>query len=78
VNTREVTILNELKSEKNFEISGVEIVKLKWVLVCIYRYPHSDVNIFLKKLELLIDRIYKQKVKINNLQRLEHRPSPQK
>jgi hypothetical protein len=62
VNTREVIILNELKSEENFEISGVETVKLKWVLVCIYRSLHSDVNIFLKKLELLIDRIHKKKI----------------
>jgi hypothetical protein len=68
-----------LKSEKNVEISGVEIVKFKWVLICIYRTPHSDVNIFLKKLELLIDRIHKKKKeKMNNLRRLDYRSSPQK
>jgi hypothetical protein len=38
VNTREVTILNELKSEINFEISGVEIVKLNWVLVLLQNF----------------------------------------
>jgi hypothetical protein len=46
---------------KESEISGAEIVKLKWVLVCIYGSPHSDVNIFLKKLELLIDEGGKKK-----------------
>jgi hypothetical protein len=48
-----------LKSKINVDISGVEIAKFKWVLVCIYR-SHSDVNIFMKKLKLLIDRIQKK------------------
>jgi hypothetical protein len=60
--TREVSFLNDLSSEKQFEIS------------------HSDVHIFLKKLELLIDRMHKKKNKkkncgdwnVNLLQENEH------
>jgi hypothetical protein len=65
---------------KNTAISGVEIENFKWVLVCIYRSPHSDVHIFLKKLELLIDRMHKKKKRliicgncnVNLLQENEH------
>jgi hypothetical protein len=62
--------------KKNFEISVVETVELKLLLVCVYRSPHSDILIFLDKLETLVDRIQKKKKKTDNLWRLEHKPSP--
>jgi hypothetical protein len=58
LNTREVTFLNDLCCEKHFEISVDEIVEFKWLLICIYRSPHSDVHIFLNNLETLVDRIH--------------------
>jgi exonuclease III len=33
-------------------------------LVCIYRSPHSDVGIFLEKLETVVDRIHKKRKKL--------------
>jgi hypothetical protein len=62
LNTREITFLNDLSCEKNFELAVVEIVEFKWLLVCIYRSPHSD-GIFLEKLETLVDRIHKERKK---------------
>jgi hypothetical protein len=62
--------------KKNSELSAGEIVDFKWLLICIYRSHHSDVHIFLDKLETLVDRIYIKKEKINNLWRLECKPSP--
>jgi hypothetical protein len=76
LNVREIVFLNDLCCEKNFELSAVEIVDFKWLLICIYRSSHSDVCIFLDKLETLVDRIYKKKKEINNLRRLEYKPSP--
>jgi hypothetical protein len=49
-----------MSCEKHFEISGVETVKFKWVLVCIYRSPYSDVHIYLENLEILADRNHKK------------------
>jgi hypothetical protein len=60
LNIMEITFLSDLYCEKNFEISGVEIVEFKWVLICIYRSPHSDVHIFLDRLETRVDTIYKK------------------
>jgi hypothetical protein len=59
LNAREITFLNDLCSEKYFELSIVELVEFKWLLICIYRSPHSEVRIFLEKLERLVDRIHK-------------------
>jgi hypothetical protein len=58
LDTREITFLNDLSCEKIFELAVVEIVDFNWVLVCIYRSPHSDVGIFLEKLEIVVDRIH--------------------
>jgi hypothetical protein len=35
LSTRKVTFLNDLCCEKHFEISVVEIVEFKWLLICI-------------------------------------------
>jgi hypothetical protein len=54
-------IPNDPCCEKYFELSVVEIVEFKWLLICIYRSSHSDVHIFLDKLETLFDRVHKKK-----------------
>jgi hypothetical protein len=64
LNVREITFLNDLCCEKNFELSVVETVEFKWLLICIYRSPHSDFRIFLDKLETLVDRIHKKRKKL--------------
>jgi hypothetical protein len=46
-------------AKKTSELSVVEIVEFRWLLICIYRSPHSEVHIFLDKLETLVDRIHK-------------------
>lgn len=40
-------IIKEYATEKHFEISGIVIKKLKLIVLCIYRTPNSDINVFL-------------------------------
>jgi hypothetical protein len=65
LNVKEVTCFKDLSCKKNFEMSVVEIVDLKWLLICIYRSPHSDVYNFLDKLEALIAMVQQKKKKKN-------------
>jgi len=38
-------------------MSGEELVDFKSTLICIYRFPHSDVYRFLEKLETLTAKV---------------------
>jgi hypothetical protein len=49
---------HDLCYEKYFGISVVEIVEFKWLLICIYTFPHSDVHFFFNNLETLVDRVH--------------------
>jgi exonuclease III len=57
LHTKEINYLYGIGLEKSFELSAVELVDLKIVLVCIYRSPDGDFNEFLHKLELVMNRI---------------------
>jgi hypothetical protein len=43
--------------KRNFEMSVVQFVDLKWLLICTYRSPHSDVYHFLDKLVALTAKV---------------------
>jgi hypothetical protein len=49
----------------------VELVDFKFILVSIYRSPHSDFCKFFNKLEILIYKVQLKGEKINCVQRLE-------
>jgi hypothetical protein len=59
--TKQVRYLSEIGQEKVFELSAVELLDIKIVIVCICRSPESDFNDFLAKLEIVISRIQKKK-----------------
>jgi hypothetical protein len=48
VQTKELDGMQGLCKEKDFEMSIVELVDLKIVLVCIYRSPDGDFQLFKK------------------------------
>lgn len=54
---RELCFVKELASEHTFKYCGVEIVNYKIVLICLYRNPDSDIEIFFVKLELLLEKL---------------------
>jgi exonuclease III len=51
--TKELKYLKDLYSEKEFEMSAVELVDFKFVVICVYKSAHTDVYGFLNKLETL-------------------------
>jgi hypothetical protein len=59
--TKQVRYLSDIGKEKIFELSAVELLDIKMVIVCIYRSPESDFNDFLAKLETVISRIQGKK-----------------
>jgi hypothetical protein len=57
VQTKVQNCLKELCKEKDFEISIVELFDYNIVLVCIYRAPDGDLHLFLKNLEIVIQKV---------------------
>jgi hypothetical protein len=55
--TREVNYLNGIGKEKDFEISAVEVLDYKLIVVCVYRSPDGDFSIFLRNLESVIQKV---------------------
>jgi len=49
--------LNNQGEEKSIEMSAVEIVKYGITVICIYRSPDGQIGIFLKKLEMIIQKL---------------------
>jgi hypothetical protein len=54
---KQVHNLCGIAQEKTFELAAVELLDIKIVIVCIYRSPESDIEVFLNKLEIVIKRI---------------------
>lgn len=57
---RDVNWTKDSGRDKEFEISPTELVDHRIVLICIYTSPQIDVNIFLEKLVVLINRVQKR------------------
>jgi exonuclease III len=54
------TFLKNLGREKVFEISAIELVDFKILVVCIYRSPNSNVEIFLQLLDEALNKMSKR------------------
>jgi exonuclease III len=61
---REVSYLKGLGSENDFEMTEVELVDFRIILVCIYRSTHSDFCTFLNKLETVICKVQMKGMKL--------------
>jgi exonuclease III len=55
---KEVGCLQVLSKEEDFEMSTVEKVDYKFILVCIYRSSDGNFHTFLNKLELVIQKVH--------------------
>ncbi|XP_052753933.1 uncharacterized protein LOC128201317 [Galleria mellonella] len=60
-----ISMLSEYATERTFECCGISIPQMKFFIICIYRIPKSDPQLFLNKLETLLDKLrYKKNYKI--------------
>lgn len=56
--------LSRFSGELDFEVTGVEIVTLNLIIICIYRSPRGKVDIFLRSLENMLRCLMNKKCKI--------------
>lgn len=56
---KEMAKLKTYAAQKTFEVCGIEMPLHKLVVVCVYRTPTSDPNVFLNKLDLLLHDLSK-------------------
>jgi exonuclease III len=59
--SRIITNFEYLNVEKHFESCIIELLKYNIVIICVYRTPDSDLDIFLRNLELILDHLQKKK-----------------
>ena len=52
--TKELNCFQGISMEKDFEVSAIDLLDLKYNIVCISRSPDSDIWIFFKNLEIVI------------------------
>jgi len=55
--TKEINYLKGISKEKDFEMTAVEILDYKLLIVCEYRSPDGDFSTFLKSLESVIQKV---------------------
>jgi hypothetical protein len=48
VQTKEINYLHGISKEKDFEMTAVEILDYKLIVVCVYRSPDGDFSTFLR------------------------------
>jgi exonuclease III len=64
LNTKEVTYLKDLCAEKDFELSAVELIDLDCLLICMYGSPSTDIQNFIDKLEILLEKVQERRKKL--------------
>jgi len=61
---KEVKYRKDMCSEKEFEMSAVELVDFKCILICVYRFPYTDMCRFLDKLETQTGKVQSKRKKV--------------
>lgn len=57
IDCNEIQWISEMSIESHFECCGIVITGLNFLIVCVYRSPNSNLEIFLNKLEYLLYKI---------------------
>lgn len=52
-----IQICNSLSVEKSFECCGIEVSELNCYVICLYRTPDSNINLFFNKLQILLHKL---------------------
>ena len=62
--TKDLNCFQGISVEKDFEMSVTELVDYGYIIVCVYRSPDSSLLIFLKNLELIMQKIQSRNKKL--------------
>jgi hypothetical protein len=62
--TKDLNSFHGISVEKDFEMSVTELVDYGYIIMCIYGSPYSNLWIFLKNLELIIQKIQSRNKKV--------------
>jgi len=62
--TKDLNSFQGVSVEKDFEMSMTELVGYGYIIICIYRSPDSNLWIFLKSLELIMQKIQSRNKKL--------------
>jgi exonuclease III len=57
VQPKEINYLKGISKEKDFEMTAVEMLDYKLIIVCVYRSPDGDFSTFLRSLESAIQKV---------------------
>jgi hypothetical protein len=57
ISTKVIDYFTTFGEKINFELSLIELIDYKLYIVCIYRAPDGEIDIFLNKLETLIQKL---------------------
>lgn len=61
IKTIRLDFLDSLVVQKHFECCGIELLNHDTYIICLYRTPDSDVNMFINKLEEILNYITKRR-----------------
>jgi hypothetical protein len=64
IRTKELNDLEYLGEIKNFELSITELINYKIILICVYRSPSGKFEVFLNRLEILIQKLHNKKKRL--------------
>ena len=64
ISTKELNFFQDISVQKEFEMSMTELVDYGYITVCIYRSPDRNFLIFLKILELIMQKIQSRNKKL--------------
>jgi hypothetical protein len=59
--------------EKDLELCGIQVHSLDMCIVCIYRAPTGDFYYFLENFDKILDKLFENSKKYNNMWGCEHK-----
>jgi hypothetical protein len=64
IRTKELNDMEYLSEVKNFELSIIELIDYKIILICIYRSPTGNFEVFLNASEFVIQKLHNKKKRL--------------
>jgi hypothetical protein len=50
-------LFDDLNQEEHFEVSIIELIQCSIIIICVYRTPNSNINIFIETMDTIISKL---------------------